>query len=473
MIESFRERAILAGTSLGLFLATIYGSPRLIQAENQAKFTPNQDNSHSLYAPNLEQLGIKVPDLNELGLNIPKVDSLLSSNEVSAQTDSCPNPEGSAYSAKVCVIDHLGRSFFIGARQAFGEFPNNPNAPIGTGDIWINRVYANTFQLNGQYYGTEGIAVIDSFAWNPARNKLYVGVGMDSFGRYYVRGGEVINDINDAGNYSKRAQITSEVIGNIETDGNFSPLTFIDNPLPKVIQKDLRNALNSSQRGFYRRLLDELGLPTGSWFKVLDATATPTIVIPTRTPTIAVATVTPSPTPMELVQASGFVMNTVPEIRWRDGSMETDYLVLRIGAKGINLAPNGILRADSVNYRDPMPSPEEPCYLIVARMREAIISNSDLYCYIRGIRTPIQPEGFSIGLDGDTASIRFLRQSLFDSYILVSFGSFGVIQRLIPQGVDNVTDNTQGIPKGYILAATQGANLFLTEGIFVVPRLAR
>lgn len=445
-LGKYAPKAALAVSSLLMFGGTLLQA-RPINAEKSSSNSSNSDKSHSLYTENPGKVDEAIQNAR---LNIPKIDSLL-------------GPEQN-YLLSLSLIDTQGRARVFGVNHCFGVPPNNPDVVIGCVDDFINGSYSSTFQMNGSFYpelaqnpNRTAQGNIDGIVNKIGTKTVYLGTEVNDNGFFRIYGGEIILDYDNP-NISQIIKVTSVGLPILPRIG--IPRTrYPSDRNQDYLERDFDNL------GFFRITVDSRGVPIGnSWFRVDNQ---PTIT-PTRT-----AIPSPSPTPQSIVRAGRFEIQnqSSPTITWQDGSMEDDYVALRAGYAGMKLAPGvNPLPKDSTSYTDPLASPDAPCYLIVARRAGNPIANSDLYCVLLDIQSPVNaPEGFRVGLIGNIANIGLRRTTLFDAYVVIAFNASG--QRILNVPTDTITDLLTG-PTCYIGAGVRGGVVTITNGLCAVPGIA-
>lgn len=450
MIERSIGRDVALGATSLLMLGGTLLQTRPINAENQGKTTPNQDN-HSLYIDNLVEQAIE-----NARLNIPSLGEL--------QQNPAEN-----YLSSITFTDRFGTRRLWGIDNArFGIPPNETDRGVGTIDNWnLDRMIITSYiQANTSLYpeinlGRGVSIVISGAAVDVSKNKGYLATANSAreAGIYFPHL-EIIGDINNSADFLSRRVITDGLPTGGYRGGGIQIRLLEDS-----IQLIISTSVIASENGIYQARRDRnTGDVLGSFTKLSVATPTPE-------PT---ATLLPSPT-SGITRASGFVVSSPPSITWRDGSMETAYAVFRFGSRGAALAPNGVLSRDSTSYRDTAPSADAPCYIVFALRGTQVIANSDLYCVLLGIQSPFNaPEDFRAGLTGNMANIGFRRSSLIDAYVLLAFGAFGQKIINISANTESALDDTRGISSCYILVAgVRGGSISLTNGLCAIPGVAR
>lgn len=358
--------------------------------------------------------------------------------------------------------------------------PDDPNKVIGTVHVFKNGGFFQSVRPNKPYYPETAIPDFSPGGGSVAITGILaypdLGIGIIATdirippANYFPRGGELITDLLDPGNLSKRIKITDSGLPQ-QVFGDFEPLSLVNRSSQLWLVRQFTHVIiPSSGDGLYDLAFDK-GRPSGTnWIKEQAlATATPTA---TNTPS-PTSTKTPEATntPSSITQARGFAINSAPVgMSWLDGMNETSYGVFKFDNRGANLAPNGILARDSTSYVYNSILTSPTCYWVVAFNQETVLNYSDLFCIIPNIKTLTNvPQGFRVGLDRNMASISWDPSTTQDRALVV-FTNNQQNLLTIPRGSSSISYDTKGLLTCYDLLAVQDGNIVgLTDMACIVP----
>lgn len=465
-MREFKERAILAGTSLGLFLASLHGEARPGNAENQGSNPLNQDNSHSLYVDNPRWME-KVIDPR---LNIP--------NSPTQTIDLVGPPNPYRFWDDIGQQREFSYNNWTDGRNEFG---NPTDRVAGTRkDETRNRIdqvryrlYPETSTLINADVLLGGI-VVD----NATRKEYWATVietvptGNSSDGVYYRTRVEVLNDYNDISSghflFPSRNLPEGYTIGDMVKSIEIKPDSGCETQ--KSLQVGTRNFEFEYNNRLQSICLNQAGGAAELEWRILStptrtatSTATPTTVrFETSTPT-RISTSIPMPTReiSTLGRDFGITTNTQTtgvRTSWIPGSGDVRPWVLRISQEGVKVLPStGPLPATVSIYDDnENVASSFRCYTLILVGPNGLAGNSDVLCAFPNTRSGNSATEYTLRLNQSNTAYLSWRNPFIpqDANVLVPLGK----EQVILSGTANSTQvDTRGAFTCTILASvTQG-----------------
>jgi hypothetical protein len=159
----------------------------------------------------------------------------------------------------------------------------------------------------------------------------------------------------------------------------------------------------------------------------------------------------------------------VVALTWQGGSLQTGYLLLRVGSSsGLTITP---LAAGTTTAVDRIPDPDRAaCYQLVATTASGGLGMTDVLCSMPGIASGQRTISFGVQLNQtDTTSLFWTVGPAPNAYVLVALGTPRAT--LLRNGTVAVTDESGGAPTCYTLISVVANHpTGLTNVLCAVPR---